>query len=160
MKLFTPASWKNIIATLCIVTIEKFELTLLPQQTHQRWNKVDRQRSSTLFQHWYLVENESWADVHLSRLFQCWQNNVELTLIDLRRFNVDEPMLFQHWKLVENESWAVDRITSIQRQWLIVISTLVVSWKWNLSQGMFISVASTMRKQHLNNFINCCNNVH
>ena len=38
---------------------------------------VDRQRSSTLFQRWYLVENESWADVHLSTLFQRWQNNVD-----------------------------------------------------------------------------------
>ena len=52
------------------------------------------QRSSMLFQRWYLVENESWADVHLSTLFQRWQNNVETTLIELRRFNVDEPTLF------------------------------------------------------------------
>ena len=49
---------------------------------NQRWNNVDRQRSSTLFQRWYLVENESWADVCLSTLFQCWQNNVDrFTLI-------------------------------------------------------------------------------
>ena len=46
---------------------------------------------STLFQRWYLAENESWADVHLLTLFQRWQNNVETTLIELRRFNVDEP---------------------------------------------------------------------
>ena len=118
MKLFTPASWKNIIATLCIVTIEKFELTLLPQQTHQRWNTVDRQRSSTLFQHWYLVENESWAKVHLSTLFQRWNN--------------------------------VDRITLIQRRWTNVVSTLKFGWKWKLSRRMFIGVASTLRKQHLN----------
>ena len=30
-------------------------------------------------------------------LFQRWQNNVETTPIELRRFNVDEPMLFQRW---------------------------------------------------------------
>ena len=128
MKLFTTASWKNIIATLCIVTIEKFELTLLPQQTHQRWNKVDRQRSSTLFQHWYLVENESWAKVHLSTLFQRWNN--------------------------------VDRITLIQRRWTNVVSTLKFGWKWKLSRPMFIGIASTLSKHHLNNFINCCTNVH
>ena len=128
MKLFTPASWKNIIATLCIVTIEKFELTLLPQQTHQRWNKVDRQRSSTLFQHWYLVENQIWAKVHLSTLFQRWNN--------------------------------VDRITSIQRRWTNVVSTLKFGWKWKLSRRMFIGIASTLSKHHLNNFINCCTNVH
>ena len=72
----------------------------------QRWNNVDRQRSSTLFRRWYLVENESWADVHLSMLFQHWQNNVETTSIELRRFNVDKTTLFQRWNLVENESWA------------------------------------------------------
>ena len=64
---------------------------------NRRWNNVDRQASSTLFQRWYLVENESWADVHLSTLFQRWQNNVETTLIELRWFNVDDPMLFQRW---------------------------------------------------------------
>ena len=128
MKLFTPASWKNIIATLCTVTTEKFELALLPQQTHQRWNKVDRQRSSTLFQHWYLVENESWAKVNLSTLFQRWNN--------------------------------VDRITLIQRRWTNVVSTLKCGWKWKLSRRMFIGIASTLSKHHLNNFINCCTNVH
>ena len=64
---------------------------------NQRWNNIDRQRSSTLFQRWYLVENESWADVNLSTLFQRWQNNVETTLIELHWFNADDPMLFQHW---------------------------------------------------------------
>ena len=72
---------------------------------NQPWNNVDRQHSSTLFQRWYLVENESWADVCLSTLFQRWQNNVETTLKELRRFNVDDPMLFHCWYLVEKESW-------------------------------------------------------
>ena len=85
---------------------------------------------STLFQRWYLVENESWLDVHVSTLFQHWQKNVQTTLTELRRFNVD------------------------------VVSTLIVSSKWNLSQRMFIGVASTLRNQHLNNFINCCTNIH
>ena len=57
----------------------------ISQQTHQRWINV---------------ENESWTDVHLSTLFQRWQNNVETTSIELRRINVDEPTLFQRWNLV------------------------------------------------------------
>ena len=72
---------------------------------NQPWKNVDRQHSATLFQRWYLVENESWAGVCLSTLFQRWQNNIETTLKELRRFNVDDPMLFHYWYLVEKESW-------------------------------------------------------
>ena len=115
-----------------------------------------------MFQRWYLVENESWANVHLSTLFQRWQKNVETTLIELRRFNVDEPMLFQRWNLVENESWAdvclstlfqrwqndsVDRVTLIQCWWPNVVSTLILGWKGKLSQRMFIGVEKTALKQ-------------
>ena len=89
---------------------------------NQRWNNVDRQRSTMLFQRrqnnvettlielrwfnvnepallqcWNLVENESCANVCLSTFSQRWQNNVETTLIELRWFNVDDPMLFQRW---------------------------------------------------------------
>ena len=87
---------------------------------NQRWNDVDRQRSttffqrwqnnvettlielrwfnvdeSTLFQSWNLVRNERWADICLSMSFQHWQNNIEKTLIELCWFNVDDPMLLQ-----------------------------------------------------------------
>ena len=48
-----------------------------------------------LFQRWNLVENESWANVCLSMLFQRRQNNVETILTELRRFNFDDPMLLQ-----------------------------------------------------------------
>ena len=68
-----------------------------PRQTYQRWINVDCQRPSTLFQRWNLVENESWADVYLLTLFLGWQNNAETTLIELRWFNVDDPILFQRW---------------------------------------------------------------
>ena len=51
--------------------------------------------TSTSNQRWNKVENESWADVPLSTLFQGWENNVETTLTELRRFSADEPMLFQ-----------------------------------------------------------------
>ena len=128
---------------------------------NERWNNVDRQRSSTLFQRWYLVENESWADAHLSTLFQRWQNNIETTLIELRRFNVDETKLFQRWDLVENKSWAdvclstlfqrwqnnVKRIMSIQCWWPNVVWTLIFDWKGKLSQRMFIGVEKRALKQ-------------
>ena len=94
------------------------------------WNNVDRQRSSTLFQRWYLVENESWADVHLSTLFQRWQNNVETTLIELRRFNVDEPMLFQRWNLVENESWADVCLSTLFQRWQNNVETTLIELRW------------------------------
>ena len=87
------------------------------QQTHQRWNNVDRQRSSTLFRRWYLVENESWADAHLSTFFQRWQNNVETTSIELYRFNVDKTTLFQRWNLVKNESWADVCLSTLFQRW-------------------------------------------
>ena len=77
-------------------------LKFTSQQTHQRW---------------YLVENVSWADVYLSTLFQRWQNNVETTLIELRRFNVDEPMLFQCWNLVENENCTDVCLSTLFQRW-------------------------------------------
>ena len=145
---------------------------------NQLRNNVDRQRLSTLFQRWYLVENESWADVHLSTLFQRWQNNVEATSIELRWFNVYEPMLSQRWNLVEIESWAnVCLSTLFQRWWNNVETTLkellqfnvddpmlfqrwYFGWKWKLNQRMFIGFASTLRKQHWNNFVNCCTDLY
>ena len=119
----------------------------------------------------------SWADIIYRRCF----NVGKTTLIELRWFNVDEPMLFQRWNLVQNETWADVCLSTLfqrwnntdkttlkqqwqnyvdQRWWPNVVSTLIVSWKWNLSQRMFIRVASRLRKQHLNNFINCFTNVH
>ena len=88
---------------------------------NRRWNNVDRQASSMLFQRWYLVENESWGDKHFSKLFQCWQNNVETTSIKLHQFNVDDPTLFQHWYLVEDESWAnvcLSTLGIFTKQWV------------------------------------------
>ena len=71
---------------------------------------------STLSRRWYLVENESWAEVHLSTFFLSWQNNVETTSIEIHRFNVDKTTLFQRWNF---------------------------RWKWKLSWRMFIDVVST-----------------
>ena len=133
----------------------------LSQQTHQRWNNVDRQCSSTLFRRWYLVENESWADVHLSTLFQRWQNNVDrITSIQRRWTNVVSPLKFGwKWKLsrrmfidvvstLTKQRWNnVDRVTLIQCWWPNVVSMLVLGWKGKLSQRMFIGVEKTALKQ-------------
>ena len=48
----------------------------------------------TLFQRWYWFENESWADVCLSTLFQRWKNKVKTLLMDLLLFTIDGPVLF------------------------------------------------------------------
>ena len=130
-----------------------------------------------LFKRLYFVENDSWVYVHLSSLFQPWQNNVETTSTELRWFNVDEQMLFQLWNLVENKSWAdvwlsmlfqrwqcwnkIERITPIQCWWSNIASTLMFGWKGKFSQRMLIDVASMLRKQHWNNFVNiCCTDVY
>ena len=44
----------------------------------------------------------------------------------------------------------------------IWLPTLVIrtQWKWKMSQRMLISVASTLRKQYWNNFVNCCTDAH
>ena len=114
------------------------------QQTHQRW---------------YLVENETWVDVHLPTLFQRWQNNVEAMSIELCWFNVDEPMLFQRWNFVEIKSQA-DVCLSIKCRWPNVVLTLIFGWKWKLNQRIFIGVASKLRKQHSKNFVNCCTDLY
>ena len=134
----------------------------------QRWNNVDRQRSSTLFRRWYLVENESWADVHLSTLFkitfkQRWKNYVSSTSLKQRCFNVEiwlkmkvEPThVCRRCFNVDKTRWNnTERITLIQCRYINVVSTFIFGWKWKLS--LFIGVASTLRKQHWNNFANIC----
>ena len=52
--------------------------TTLIVNVYQRCFNVDiwLKMKVELFQRWYLVENESWAHVCLSTLFQRWQNNV------------------------------------------------------------------------------------
>ena len=115
----------------CCFNLLFHAITFIPANTltlNQRWNNIDPQRSSTLLQRWYLIENESWADVHLSTLFQDWQNNIETTLIELLRFNVDEPKLFQRWNLVENESWADVCLSTLSFQVQMIYSFYVKTW--------------------------------
>ena len=105
---------------------------------NQPCDNVDRQRSSTLFQRWYLVENESWADVHFSMLFQRWKNNVETTSIKLHRFNVDYQTLFQRWYLVENESWADVCLSTLFQRWQNNVEiTLIELRQFNVHDSMF-----------------------
>ena len=93
--------------------------------------------SQQTHQCWYLVENESWADVHLSTLFQRWQNNVETTLTELRRFNIDEPTLFQPWNLVENESWANICLSTLFQRWQNNVETTLIELRWfNVGDSM------------------------
>ena len=149
----------SVAVFFLIVFSINFEIGAPSQQTHQRWINVDHQRSSKLFQRWYLVENESWTNVHLSTLFQRWQNNVEAMSIELCWFNVDEPMLFQRWNFVEIKSQA-DVCLSIKCRWPNVVLTLIFGWKWKLNQRIFIGVASKLRKQHSKNFVNCCTDLY
>ena len=95
------------------------------QQTHQRWSNVDRQHSSTLFQRWHLVENESWADVCLSTLFerrqglwliQSWCPSDVSTLIFGCKWKLSRPMFIgfasalrkQHWNNLVNDNSVFD----------------------------------------------------
>ena len=144
-----------------------FSINFYPVNTstlNQCWNNVDRQPSSTLLQRWYLVENESWADLHLSTLFQRWQNNVDTMLIELRRFNVDEPTLFQHWNLVENESWADVCLSTLFQRWQNnVETTLKELRRFNVDDPMLfqrwyfvkMKVESTWTQ-----LLYCCTDVH
>ena len=106
---------------------------LIPSK-HINVESTLKQRWSSTFidvvSRWYLVENESWADVHLSTLFQRWQNNVETTLIELHRFNVDEPTLFQRWNLVENESWANVCLSTWFQFWQNNVEATLIELRW------------------------------
>ena len=70
-SILTKAKGQSFFEALTSFPVTRMSTSLegKTQQIHQRWNNFDRQRSSTLFQCWYLVENGSWADVHLSNLF-------------------------------------------------------------------------------------------
>ena len=127
------------------------------------------------FQLWYLVENESWADIHLLMLFQRWQKNVGTALIELRWFDVGEPTLFQRWNLVENESWAGVCLSTVFQRWKNNVETtlkelhrfsvddpkLLQCWYLVEKESWVNICSSALRKQHWNTFVNiCCTDVH
>ena len=105
---------------------------------NQHWNNVGRQSLLTLFQHWSLVENESWADVHLSTLFQRWQNNVQTTSTALRQFKVNEI-----WNLVENESWTDVFLSTLFQRRQNICSMSITQYRFNLDIRFKIKVKST-----------------
>ena len=119
---------------------------------------------STLKQRWYLVENESWADVHLWMLFQRWQNNIETLLIELRRWNVDEPTCFnvEIWlktkvepTYVYRHCFKVDK-TTLKQRWKSYVDSMMMTQccfndgirlKGKFESMLFIGVEKTELKQ-------------
>ena len=75
------------------------------QQTHQPWINVEAKLIVNFHQRCFNVD--IWLKVKFepTYIYRCCFNvgkyNVETTLIELRRFNVEEPILFQRWNLVE-----------------------------------------------------------
>ena len=93
------------------------------QQTHQRWINVETMLIVNVHQRCFNVDfGWKW------KLSRHKFIDVVLTLTKKRWNNVD-------------------RITSIQRPWLNVVSTLILGWKGKLSQRMFIGVEKTALKQ-------------
>ena len=120
--------------------------------------------SQQTYQRWYLVENKSWTDVHLSTLFQHWQmkqrqqNYVDLMSMNQCCFSVEIWLKFKleptyvYWRCfnVSRQGWNnIERITSIQCRWPNVVSALIFGWKWKLNRRMFIGIASMLRRQPL-----------
>ena len=107
---------------------------------------------------------------YILTLFQRWQNNIETTMMELRRFNVDEPTLFQCYNLVENESWTdvyrrcfnVDKTTLKELRRFNVDEPMLFQCWYLVEWEIWVKACSwTLRKQYWNNFINIyCTDVH
>ena len=117
-----------------------------PTYIYGRCFKVGKTK---LKQHWYIyVDSTSMNQCCFN--VEIWLNmKVEPTYVYRCCFNVDKSTLKQHWKNYVDSTWMTQCRFNV-----------VVSWKWKMSQSIFISVASTLRKQHWNNFVNCYTNVH
>ena len=91
------------------------------QQTHQPWINVEKKLIVNFHQRCFNVD--IWLKVKVEptyiyrRCFNVGKYNVETTLIELRRFNVEEPILFQRWNLVENENWADVCLSTLFQRW-------------------------------------------
>ena len=101
----------------------------------QRWSSTFINVVSTLIFGWkWKLSRRTFIDV-VSTL----KNNVETTLIELRRFNVDEPMLFHRWNLVENESWADVCLPTLFQRWQNNVETALIELHWfNVDDPMLI----------------------
>ena len=113
---------------------------------------------------------------------------LDIYSVPINRFPANTSTLNQHWNNVDpqrSSTWFgwkwelsrrtfidvvstlakqhgnnIHRITSIQRRWTKVVSTLQVGWKWKLIRRILIDVVSTLTKQRRNNikritFIQC-----
>ena len=132
----------------------------LSQQTHQRWNNVDV---------WLKMKVEP------TYIYQHCFNIDKTTLIEWRRFNVDEPTLFQRWNLVENESWANVCLSTLFQRWQDNVETTLIELRWfNVDDPMLFqrwyyvekeswvnACSLVLRKQHWNILVNIsCTEVH
>ena len=125
------------------------------QQTHQRWINVESTLIVNVHQRCFNIDIWLKMKVEPTYIYRGCFNVGKTTLIDLVDsmsmnqccFNIEIWLkmkfeltyVFRRCFNVEKQRWnKIDRITWIQGRWLNVVSTLIVSWKWNLSQGMFI----------------------
>ena len=111
-------------------------------QTHQRWNNVDRQRSSTLMFGWkWKLSRRTFIDVVSILSKQRWNNVDGITSIQRRWTNVVSTLKFG-WKWKFSRHMFMDVVSTLR---LNFVSTLILGWKGSL-----------LRKQHWNNFVNIC----
>ena len=110
--------------------------------SNQRWNKVDRQHLSTLFQRWYLVKNQSWADLYLLTLFQHW-NVVAFSTLKHGYHNFTSIVSYH-----QNWFWFQSKFNLFQRWECNVDSTLI-----SCGQKCFLGVLIFHRKTPVPQFL-------
>ena len=107
---------------------------ILSQQIHPRWINVETMLIVNVDQRCFNAD--IWLEMKVKSayifltFFQRWQNNIETTLIELRRFNFDEPTLLQRWNLVENESWADVCLLTLFQRWQNNVETTFIELRW------------------------------
>ena len=89
-------------------------------------------------------------------------------LIELCRFNVDEPTLLQRWNLIENGNWADVCLSTLFQRWQNNVETTLIELRWsNVDDPMSFQCwyyvekeswvngcSSVLRKLHWKNFVN------
>ena len=97
----------------CILFIYTSKHINVESTLKQRWSSTFINIVSTLIFVWkWKLSRRTFIDV-----FQRWQNIVEATSMELRRFSVDESTLFQRWNLVEKESSADVCLSTLFQRW-------------------------------------------
>ena len=72
-------------------------LVKFPQQTHQRWINVETMLIANVHQRCFNVDIWLKMEVEPTYIYRRCFNVDKTTLIELRWFNVDDPVLFQCW---------------------------------------------------------------